>query len=371
MRRILISSLLLAAVTLAAPVAVAQILYGQPTSGNLGLIYTHWKLEGLGGELTLGQWLLPINGFLPLGDDLEARYYVARVGNTLSTIAGDQELDGLTDLRVQIARSLARDRYLLSAGLNLPTGKTGLDPDGELPVMTLLTQNFMQLPARRLGEGFGLNLLAGTAATWGGRRVGFSVAFNYEGAYEAYEGAGDYDPGDSLVLTAGVQGGRGPWTWHGDVAFTTHGDDQLDGRKVYSQGDQLGWQAGAQLARPNRRASVQARYLIRGRNEQFDAAESLASRLKVYGNELALAGTLAWVRFDGLYGGPVAEFRRIAGNEYGFGGTTVLGFGLLAGRSLGRQFDLSGALRFFTGNTDDGNIDLSGYQVSLSLSGHL
>lgn len=370
MGRILIP-LLIAVLVLSASAASAQILFGQPASGNLGLFYTHWTLKGYGAEIALDQWLVPVNGFVPLGEDLEARYFLARVGNTLSTGSRDHELDGLTDLRLQISRSLSRDRYLLSAGLNLPTGKTGLDPNGELQVMNLLTQNFLQLPARRLGEGFGLNLLAGAAAAWKERRVGFSIAFNHEGAYEAYAAAGDYDPGDSLVLTAGIQGGRRDWTWRGDISFTTYGNDQLEGRKVYSQGDQLGLQAGADLARRDLRASIQARYLIRGRNEQFDASESVASRLKVFGNELALASSLSWQRPGGLFFGPLAEIRRIAGNEYGFGSSTILGFGLLAGQPLGRQFDLSGGLRFFTGNTDDGDIDLSGYQVSLSLSGHL
>jgi len=296
---------------------------------------------------------------------------VARAGNTLGEATGDYELNGLTDLRLQVSRSYSRDRYLLSAGLNLPTGKTGLGLDSDWLVMNLLTQNFLQFPSRRLGEGLGLNLMAGTATTWGDRRLGASVTLNHAGGYEAYEGEGDYDPGDSLVLTAGIEGDRRNLVWRGDVTFTTHTDDQLEGRKVYSQGDQFGLHAGASLERDGRHANVDVRYLVRGRNSLFDDSESLASRLKVYGNELALAGSLTWVKPDGLYFGPQAEMRRIAGNEFGFGSSTVLGVGILAGRPLGELLNLLGGFKFFTGSTDDGNIDLSGYQISLSMSGHL
>ncbi|MFH1844208.1 MAG: hypothetical protein ABIF77_13465 [bacterium] len=371
MRTLFLATLLITAMTLLAPAASAQILYGQPASGNTGVIYTHWKLEGFGVEATLDQWLMPVSGFVPLREDTEARFYVARARNTLGEITGDYELNGMTDLRLQVSRSYSRDRYLLSAGLNLPTGKTGLGLDSDWLVMNLLTQNFLQFPSRRLGEGLGLNLMAGTATTWGDRRVGVSMTLNHVGGYEAYEGEGDYDPGDSLVLTAGIEGNRRDLVWRGDITFTTHTDDQLEGRKVYSQGVQLGLHAGASLERDGRQHTVDIRYLVRGRNSLFDDSESLASRLKVYGNELALAGSVSWIKPDGLYFGPQAEIRQITGNEFGFGGSTVLGFGFLAGNPLNKQLNLNGGLKFFTGSTDDGNIDLSGYQISLSVSGHL
>ena len=372
MRALLTFLLLVVAAGALAPAADAQIIYGQPSSANTGLYFTHWKMKGLDTEATIDQWMLPINGFVPLGENLEGRFFVAAAKNTLTEPGAEHTLNGLTDMRLQVNHSFSRDRYLLSLGLNLPTGKTGLNLDSEWLVMNVLTQNFLSFPIRRLGEGFGVNLLAGAATEWGEKKVGVSATYDYAGAYEAYEGEGSYDPGNSLLLNAGIQGDTDASVgWRGDLTYQTYADDQLEGKKVYSQGDSFGIHAGTILQRDGMQAAVDARYLIRGRNAVFDSTESLASRLKVYGNEFALGGKVTWVKESGLHYGPLAELRFIAGNEYGFGKSRILGLGLVAGHPLSRRLELNGGLKLYTGSTDDGDIDLSGYQFYLSLSGFL
>ena len=158
-------------------------------------------------------------------------------------------MSGLGDLRLQLAHSFSRDRLLLSAGLNLPTGKRELDPDGERRIIEFLSRDYLSLPLRRYGEGFGFNLQAGGATELGPFKCGLSGVYDYCGSYKPYEGSGDYDPGDAVSLnaTAGVSSGRIEYA--GDVGFSFFGTDALDGENIYKQAPQFSARLMATLAR--------------------------------------------------------------------------------------------------------------------------
>ncbi len=181
---------------LSASMAFGQVVYNQPASGSAGMVYSHWTMEDSDGKATLNQFFVPMNGFIPLKDNLEARFYLSNISNTLEQSDTDYEVNGLGDIRIQFNQSLFNDRWLASLGLNLPTGKKKLNLSDEWPVMEYLAKDYLSLPGRRLGEGFGFNLLTGAATQAGGMQLGASVEYRYNGAYEAYEEGGDYNPGD-------------------------------------------------------------------------------------------------------------------------------------------------------------------------------
>lgn len=352
-----------------------QLIYGQPISGHLRPIYSHWSLETDSTAEDISQLTIPVSGFIPLQDNLELRFFTATASSKLES--GDEEytFSGMSDLRLQINSAFSDDRFLLSAGFNLPTGKKKLSHEDEQPVMALLTQNYLSFPSRRLGEGFGLNLLAGAAITSGTSRLGGTVMYQLNGSYEAYEGDGDYTPGNMFSASANADTRSGNLILAGDIIFTTFGTDKYDGRKVFKQSDQLELRAGAGYALDNYGFDAELRYFIRGRNDRFKTDETLDYRLKVYGNEFSAAGRFTYRPGPNWYLAPLFDLRLISGNEFEderrLGNANNIGFGFDLGYLVAAGFDFGIGFKYYTGSADGGNIDLSGYQLSAGITASL
>ena len=107
--------------------AAGQIIYGQQAAGGLDIVATHWKLSVDQDEVTVDQWAIPATAFVPLGENFEGRVYVAQTMSTVNQSDLNFEMNGLTDLRLQVNHSFARDRLLVGAGVNLPVGHKALD----------------------------------------------------------------------------------------------------------------------------------------------------------------------------------------------------------------------------------------------------
>jgi hypothetical protein len=367
--RIVWAFCLCAAYLLAALPTAAQLVYGQKPTAGLDLVATHWKLGLDDDEVTIDQWAFPVSAFVPLRDNLEARVYLAYAMTTVNQRDVEFELNGLTDLRVQVNHAFANDRLLIGAGLNLPTGHKSLSLDEEWVVMNFLSQNFLSFPVRNLGEGFGLNLMAGGATEMGDYRVGATATANVSGAYNAYETEPDYNPGNSLSLTLGLQREIQVGVLNGDATFTTSADDKQADKPIFGRGDQLALHGGLATGGKQQRYFADATYRIRGRNKLYNADSVLLQQLKIYGNEFVVAGGLERSTASDWTYGPAVDLRLIAGNETGLGSSKVLGIGAHLARAVTTSVNLRLALKYFTGSTNDSEIDLAGYQAWLSASG--
>jgi len=180
--------------------AFGQIVYNQPYSASLNFYYNSWSLDNpvTGGDEDFSQRTFSLSGFMPLRDNFEARYSIVTASNSLDMNNTENELSGLGDLRVQFSHSFYSDRVLLSAGVNLPTGKQELDTGQELRVIEFLSRDYLSFPVRRYGEGTGFNLLAGGAASLGPVKCGATASYYYTGTYTPYSDFGDYNPGNTL-----------------------------------------------------------------------------------------------------------------------------------------------------------------------------
>src|SRR5574341_662631 len=92
----------------------AQMINGKPSTGSTGFVYTYWQLETANASNTsLGQYWMPLSGFVALQENLEARYYLA--GSTNSYQAGNSEvhLEGLGDTRIEITRSFSGNQFFV------------------------------------------------------------------------------------------------------------------------------------------------------------------------------------------------------------------------------------------------------------------
>ncbi len=348
-----------------------QIVYGQPASGSLRMIYSNWSIGQSAGSIDISQLMFPVGGFFPLQDNLEMRFFAANASNRVDI--GDEEytLSGMSDIRLQLNGSMSDDRILLSMGINLPTGKKKLSHEEEQLVMAVLTQNYVSFPIRRLGEGLGINFLAGTAMSSGNSRLGGTIMYQFNGSYEAYEDEGDYKPGNMLSISANADTRSDKLVLLGDITLSSFSTDKLRDKKFFKQGDQLGIHAGIIYGENSYTLEGDLNYLIRGRNESYSEDEVIDYRLKVYGNEFSMTGKFAYHYQEIWYVAPVFELRLIAGDEFEgechFGSANNIGFGMEYGRTLNKDYEFGVGFKYYTGKADDGDIDLTGYRLSASI----
>ena len=367
-KNIYVKVLLALVILLGASSSYGQIIYGQPVTGDLRMFYSHFKLENDSGSTTISQFLIPVGGFVPLAENLEARFYIANAANKLEYADMDFKLNGLSDMRLQVNHSFSEDRLLLSAGVNLPTGKKELTQAEEWLVMEFLSQNYLNFPLRRLGEGLGFNLLLGGATMAGDIRLGGAVEYQYNGSYQPYD-TGDYKPGNHFSVNAGADTKRGRMSYSAGVIYTIYSDDKFEDFKIFRQSSQLDLRLSGVYEADRYDISAATRYLIRDRNKVYDPESGeLLEQLKAYGNEFLIGGRFTYRPEEKWFVAPTADLRLVAANENNLGSSSVIGFGVDAGRNIVENLNLGLGFKYYTGNADGGAVDISGYQISAGLT---
>lgn len=356
--------------------ASAQIVYGQPASGNTGFSFTSWKSKTGESETTLTQFWIPVNGFVPLAENFEGRFWVATANNKLKVGNSDASLFGLGDFRLQFSKSFAEDQLVAAFGVNLPTGKKKLASNSEETVderrvMEQLAQSYIEVPMRRYGEGFGFNAMLGAAGSNGNLSFGGGARYEFIGKYDPYENLTGYDPGDMFTIYGGgdLQTDNAVWTLN--LMFVTYLKDKLDGKTAFKQGAQFDIQFAGKIGPDNRHLDFSADYLIRGRNSSYDLAnENLIEQLKLYGNEFNLSADYVYQWPSKWYVVPSASLKLVAANEAidKLDNSSVFGFGGALGKQLNEQVSFELGARYYTGSADGGNIDLTGFQFTGGLS---
>ena len=356
----------------------SQIIYGQPGFGNPQFIYTHWSIDNkneLLGEIKISQTVIPFVGFIPLKDNLEMHVFVASTNNTMEYASNELSFSGLSDLKIQLNQSLKDDRFLLSASFNLPTGKKKLNLSTETDsvitewyILETLARDFLDFPIRRLGGGVGFNLLAGAATTVNDIRLGGGIAYNYKGTYEPYAGADDYNPGDVFKINAGGDLQKGSLLWSLNLAYTTYTADLMDGQKSFKQSPHFNIALGAVYKKKNITFGNHINYLSRGKNIVYDSTEIVLSKLQMFGDELSFNSYFNWQHMTGWYLTPTVSYRKISDNELNLGSAKLFSFGINTGKPIKEKYEINTGFKIYTGSAYGGDIDLSGYQFTISIT---
>ncbi|MCX6826831.1 MAG: hypothetical protein NTV06_06170 [candidate division Zixibacteria bacterium] len=350
--------------------AFGQILYGAKPSGNLQMIYSHWNLKRDNQTTKIHQLMVPMGGFIPLGENFEASFYMANSSNKLNIPDKEFSLSGASNLQFQVSHSFLSDVFLVSGGINLPTGKTELNLNKEWLVAEYLARDYLGFPMSRFGEGFGYNLLLGGATMLGSIRCGAGLAYQYCGSYKPYNEASKYKPGNYFSINIGADLRTGAMTYNSDIIYTSYAKDEMDNHDIFKQSSQFDIRFGGLFDNQVYNIALNMRYLIRGRNTQYRTDESILEQLKIYGNEFSAAGKISWYFTKDWYVAPSAEWRSIAANEEGFGESNIFGIGGNLGRKIGKKADFGFGLKFLSGDADAGHIELSGYQITTNLTAY-
>jgi len=362
--------MILLVTVLAAPTAFGQVIYGQPTSGLVQFQYTDWTIEDDDGETTINQLAIPVSGFVPLQDNLEAMFYIANASNNLTENDTEYDLSGMSDFRIMFNKTYAGDQLVTSLAINLPTGKKQLDLEDEWLVVDYLSDNYLDFPIRRFGEGLGVSALLGMAGVSGNMRYGAGAMYQYNGSYEPYDGYDDYNPGDLFSFNVGAELQNEGFTLSGDIIFSLYTDDKADDVKIFKQGNQVDFRLQGMYGSERYTASGGIQYLARGAQTGYDPeTENEVEKLKAYGNEFILHGMMSWSPAQHWLLSPAMDLRLISANERGFDNSSIFGIGAVIGRGLGANLNFDLGFKYYVGSADGGDLDLSGYRITGGLTG--
>jgi hypothetical protein len=350
--------------------ASAQIVYGQSASIKARMTYTSWSVDYENdSSLTVNQFMIPINGFLPLQDNWEVRYHAASISGGVELQDGtNNSVSGLGDLRLMVNHSMSDDKLLFSLGLNLPTGKKELNLGEELIVMNYLSENYLSFPVRRMGEGLGVNLLMGGATSNGVSRLGGTVSYQYLGEYSPFDSLGDYDPGDMISLSANGDTKKGNSVFSASMTFSLFSADKADGQKLRKPSSQFEISTGFETHKPKISMLGNVSLLLRGRLTYYDNNEEVFEQLRLYGNEFLVNTALVYHPDITWSFTPLVQLRVIGNNEFEDdnkqGSSAIFGFGGEYARNIGEGVDFNIGLTYFTGDADGSKIKLSGFQIT-------
>jgi hypothetical protein len=208
----------------------------------------YWFGEDLAVK-SLAQWAIPLTAIVPGGRwtvDIGSWY----ASTSLERLDGVREtVTGFTDTQIRGSYVLGRDKVILTAVANLPTGESGLTPS-EYAVLAAASSSFLAFPVNAYGSG--ASITAGGAGTFraGVWNLGLAGSFRLSAQYTPFEdaeGSFTYQSGPEFRFRGGADRLIGSSRLAFGLTFSTFSTDE------YSTGG-----GGTGVYRPGRRLIAEA-----------------------------------------------------------------------------------------------------------------
>jgi len=220
-------------------------------------------------------------------------------------------MSGLTDTQLRGSYAFAGDLFVLTAGLNLPTGSSTITPDG-IDAATRMGSDFLGFPVSGFGSGFSMTGGAAVAKSLGTWNLGLGGSVRQGTEYTPFRDAADsavkFTPGPEYRLRAGIDHPYGNGRVSLGFMYSMFGDDKANAA-TYNTGNRY----VGQLAVSNSLAShidysIVAWDLYRSEGTLIDGSPSPASNMTNALFGLAIGGGTVSVQ-------PSIETRLVVGQE--------------------------------------------------------
>jgi hypothetical protein len=270
----------------------------------------------------------------------------------------DYSLSGLSDIKLGGHYLILNDKYLVTFGMNLPTGKSAL-VDDETPVANTLVIPAFRFRLPTLGQGFDMQLGISSAWELGEFMVGAGVSYLMKGGFKPFKGYDEsYNPGDELSFTVGVDKTvrlfQRDMRIIGDVLYSMYFDDTWEGEKVFSSGNRFTIQLASSFKVNSLDMIVFIREQTKGKNTTGSGDIYKSERKNSNGNqfEIQTYGYYPYKPNTRLKG--VVDVKFYSDNEYETGGATLFGLGGGGQFRLTPQMVFDGDVRFYFGSIKSG-----------------
>jgi hypothetical protein len=330
---------------------------------SLSSYYQSWEVANTS---TFNELSTPVFLYLPFGYAFHITAHAS-----YASISGNrvQEISGFTDTQITLNYHFENANLLLTLGLNLPSGKKELTLD-EFLSSGLISYSVFKFRVPNFGEGFGIapgftwalplsdNIVAGIGATYQ-RKEGFRPldTFNAE-----------YDPGDEMLFTAGLDFRlNNTTTLSTDAIFTSFRTDKVGPKEIFASGSKWIFHVQFRKFFNFNELWLFARYRSRAKNRLVQAGRLFDEKEKTTPDQVDVMAHYRLRLRQRMYFRILAEARFFQETSSDFSGATLFGLGLMPEFSLSKNLVLPVRFLFFSGSLKN-DIDLSGFEAGLGLT---
>ncbi len=277
-------------------------------------------------------------------------------------------LSGLSDVQASFNYHLEKANVVLGLRTSFPSGKKKLTQE-EFETSGLFSNNIFHLQVPNFGTGFNVE----PSAVWAvpvrdGFVLGLGASYQNRGKFQPLEEFGDYDPGDEVLVTGGldVRLSEGT-TLSADAVFSVYGKDKLDDDVVFAAGSKI--VVYAQLHRDfgGNELALGVRYRSRGKSELQVGDNFVSEDEKVEPDQVELAGSYVMRVNDRFSVSILAEGRFSQETPASFSGIKLGGVGLAPVLTLSDNVSLPARLKYYTGSMKGGGT-LTGFEAGIGMS---
>jgi hypothetical protein len=241
MRRSLFPAVLLA--TAAISLRSAELRAQEP-GARIGPQFVSYTL-GAPSNVTITETAIPVFAYMPIGTgitiDIGTAFAMANVKSTVSGQTRESRISGPTDTQIRATMNLGSDNVLLTAGLNIPTGKATADTSEQMAA-ALIGNDFLVFPISSMGSGFGGTGGLAFAKPVGMWNLGAGVSVRTSMPFDPYiDNSGNklrYTPGTEMRARVGLDHPYGTGRASVGLTYSKFGDDQFQ-TSIYNTGDRL------------------------------------------------------------------------------------------------------------------------------------
>ena len=258
---------------------LASTAAAQDIGGRASPQFVHYTL-GSPTNNTISEFALPIFAVVPVNSmlsfDVGTAFASAKLTSTGSGQTNQSSLSGLTDTQIRSTVTLGSDLVLLTAGLNLPTGRSTVKPS-EQAAAGAISSDFLIFPIPSLGSGFGGTGGIALAKPMGDWNLGAGVSVRRTQPFEPFSDSTGtkyrFTPGNETRARIGFDHPYG--TGRAAIGFTysKFSDNQL-ATSIYNTGDRLLSQGYLTSAAGSGDYTLSAWNLFRASGTQVDGSAS-------------------------------------------------------------------------------------------------
>lgn len=269
MRRLLLPALLL----------TARFAAAQDAGARISPQFISYSLGAPSSE-KISELAIPVFAFMPvtrsLTLDIGTAFAAATVTGTSAGQTTQSKISGLTDTQIRATANIGSDLVLLTAGVNVPTGRSTVAP-AEQAAAGLIGNDFLLFPISSMGSGFGGTGGLAVAHPFGDWNLGAGFSVRHSMPFDPYQDATGaklrYTPGDETRARIGLDHPFGTGRASVGLTYSKFSDDQL-AASIYNTGDRLLAQGYVTSAMGRGDYVLSAWNLFRGSGTQTDGSPS-------------------------------------------------------------------------------------------------
>ena len=296
----------------------------QDASLTLMPYYQQWTLQA-GGGFSQGTVLAALS--LPVTRDIA----FSASAIPFSTGGDYSHVSGMSDAQLSISWSLPAPRLVFTLGVNAPSGKTQLTRD-EFLTGVLLSNPVFGMRVPQFGQGWNIDPGVLYALSFGeNTAAGLGLSYRMQGKFHPVQSIGEYDPGDELLATGGLETKLAEGeVVSADVIVTAFGRDVLEGEEVFRSGTKIvaGLQYGKYFGYS--RLLVSGRYRSTGRSLVSVAGALVTVDQNVEPANAELLASWSMRLSNALSATVLAEGRRFTETAAAISGISIFTAGLSA-----------------------------------------